>query len=233
MQYVTVFDAASRRTDPSTEEARQVKKFDWIDIAYSREEQWDDKIVEKDFHTSTASLISQKLRKLPAFRPKIMLLMRTDDVFEISDTDYVLHIEAKFPFGEYQSANAGDRLRIFASWILHSVAKACPHLIRQSDVREMLLWVERENYTYIRRDRTRPDKASASCVVTYTHSPIDVDVRVRCAKAGLTLTLPAGLFPRNELVYGKAVSSCSIDAGELVVETFEGQFRGADRDKAG
>jgi hypothetical protein len=207
-----------------------VTKFDWIDFGYSWKDKWPEKPVDKEFHSSTSSLLSKKLRGREFERRKIFLWMRRDDAFETAETDGVSHVEAKFPFQTYVGSGKVERLKLFCSWMTSSISRAFPKLLSAGEREEIEKWIEKEGYTYTRIENV-PIKTGGvgRCKVVFEHSPDRVEAQLTCPDSTETFDLPKNLYRRDELDYAKSVISCSIENGRICVDTSKGVVRDLER----
>jgi hypothetical protein len=180
-------------------------------------------------HNSTACLLAKYLRGRDAPFRKIFCWLRADEaVFEQSDTPGVRHLEWSFPFDAYE-AHGADQLAIFADWLVRAVALGGPELSIDDDERNALKErLAAEHYVYTRTDKLKRIAGGPRCEVLYTHTPTELVIRAECELSeGRTIarTLRDHPFVRDELVYGRAISGCSIQDGDrLTLESALGSL---------
>lgn len=144
-----------------------MKTFDWIDFDYSWKQSWDKKIVLKEFHSSTTSLLSKYLRRRSFEFRKIFLWMRTRPGFDVSSNGSVFYIESGFNFDRYDGGLANERLSMFSRWVLQTIASSAPELVKTSEVEALLDRLTAEDYTCVREDAIQmiPGNRGSKCKV--------------------------------------------------------------------
>ncbi len=205
---------------------RSAIKFDWIDFGPSLKEPEARKL-DKLLHNSTSSLLAKHLRGRDAPFSKIFCWLRSDEgVFEGADTSGVRHLEATFPFDAYDTRGA-DHLAIFADWLVRTVATGAPELgIDRTQCSALAKTLSAEEYTYTRVDKLKAPTGQPKCEIRYQHTPWELVITVNCKLEDgrtITRTLREHPFARDELVYGKAITRCSVHDGDrLALESFLG-----------
>ncbi len=204
-------------------------KFDWIDFGASWNEPREEPgTVDPLLHNSTASLLAEFLRRRDAPFRKVFCWMRRDKgVLEPSVTPGVRHVEASFPFMNYEAASETDRLVIFADWLVNTVSSGAPELgIDQDEAEALKRQLAGEQFTYSRLQKLKRVAGEPRCEVLYRHTPTGLTIVVTCKTTGgntLTRTLPDPPFRRDELVYGRSISRCVVrEDGALSLETYLG-----------
>ncbi|WP_310476062.1 hypothetical protein [Sandarakinorhabdus sp.] len=202
-----------------------MQRFDWIDFGYSWNEEWPDKTVDLDLHRSTASLLSQMLRKRPFEKRKIFLWMTRSDA-QAQASDGVFHISVPFDFNAYRRAKDARKLALFSEFLLNAIATAAPTLVAPSEIAPLTEKLSANNYTY-RREDVVPVKGLdgiESCKARFVHSPQCVRCDLSFNRGSVAISLPEGAFRRDEYDYGRSVSACVFDGPRVLVETSKGNF---------
>ncbi len=200
-------------------------KFDWVDFGYSWQEKWSDKPLSKDFHNSTVSLLAKYLRGRDYIKRKAFLWMRSDNVFEISQTPDVLHIEAMFPFETYSNLDEASRLALFADWAICLIFKSKAEFLRQDEIDTLSQRIIEAKFEYIREERVSViGNTKSKCTAIFTHSPFAVSAKIAVRPENLLLNLPENLFRRDEMDYGKSIRSCLIENDTVTLNTSKGVF---------
>jgi hypothetical protein len=204
-------------------------KFDWIDFGASwKEPKSEAPMVEKLLHTSTASLLAKLLRRRDVPFGKVFCSLRRENgVFERGDTPGVRHIEASFPWAHYAAALEPDRLVLFADWLVNTLALGAPELnIDPGEAAALKQRMSAEHFTYLRTDTLKRAPCEARCTITYRHAPTKLVILATYKPskgAPITRTLEDHPFPRDELVYGRAITKCVLrENGDLALETYQG-----------
>lgn len=195
--------------------------LDWIDLAWSRKQRDAAPSFDPDLHTSTASLLAQLLRRRPAPRGKAFVWLRADDVFEVTTTDGVFHIEATFPLALYANQpNDLGRLACLSSWLIAVLRRAAPELIKDDiEAAELAKTLADRNYNYLREERVRGgDPGFKAC---YLHTPRSVQVFIKHRRS--LFSVPEINLMRSELVYSRSVTSANLSDDGVLVHTYEGR----------
>jgi hypothetical protein len=204
-------------------------KFDWVDFGDSwNEPKSSSPMVENLLHKSTASLLAKLLRRRDVpFQKVFCWLRREKGVFERSNTPGVRHIEASFPWAPYAAALEPDRLVLFADWLVETLALGAPEL--NIDLGEAAVLKQRlseEHFTYLRTDKLKRAPGDARCTIIYHHTPTKLVIHATCRPSegeAITRTLEDHPFPRDELVYGRAITRCMLgENGDLALQTYKG-----------
>lgn len=204
-------------------------KFDCVDFGVSwKEPKSESPMVEKLLHNSTASLLAKLLRRRDVpFRKVFCWLRREKGVLDRSDTPGIRHVEASFPWALYAAATEPDRLVLFADWLVNTLALGAPELnIDPSEAAALQQRLSAEHFTYLRTDTLKRAPGDARCAVVYRHTPTQLVILATCKPfegEPVTRTLEDHPFPRDELVYGRAITKCVLrENGDLELETYQG-----------
>lgn len=202
-------------------------RFDWIDFGLSWRENWQEGTgsFETLRHNSTASLLASLLRgRLTPFSKVFCWLRQQPGVSEVGTSPKVRHIERTFPFVSYDAYD-NDRLRLFADWLVETVAQAPELGISGDEAESLKAQLAAVDYAFTRTDKLKPTPEYSRCNIVYHHTPTKLSVRASCTLCDgrcIERDLDDPPFMRDEMVYGRAIGTCFEEKGILRLSSSRG-----------